>query len=347
MDATGISCVEKTTFRVQSLGQAAATKNKDQFANLFGIWGAHDHAIYVVGSEGKAIFFDGKSWVNQETSTQTTLTSVWGTSSSSVWAAGFLGTVLHYNGTTWQNVSPPDALYASNDGGIPNNDAGQLKKSNFWGCWATGTPPNEVVYVVGDKGTIFANAQGAWSKIPSGIQEDLMGVWGVNASQVFIVGDFGTILTGSNTLTKQQTGTSKPLRAVWGRNEKDVYAVGLMGTILHYNGAAWALIDGAPKQALRGIWGPPQDPTMTYLVGWEGTLLRMSGGPAFASGAAFTSFPCVTSKRLEGIWGTSGTGSSSSQPEVAVSKDSSTGSLLSASNTIFACGVSGTILVGP
>ena len=107
-------------------------------------------------------------------------------------------------------------------------------------------------------------------------------------------------------MTKMNTGVAKALRSVWGRRSNDVFAVGLDGVVLHYNGNGsnkWTNIEGAPPQVLRGIWGPRNDTRTTYLIGWDGVMLRMKGRHPW-SDVEFDSFNCVTRQRLEAIWGT-------------------------------------------
>jgi hypothetical protein len=46
-----------------------------------------------------------------------------------------------------------------------------------------------------------------------------------------------------------KTGTVPHLRAVWGSSESEVYAVGDDGTILHYDGSTWtAMYSGSTAQ---------------------------------------------------------------------------------------------------
>jgi hypothetical protein len=297
-------------------GDAAKIGDSGTLANLLGIWGASESEIYAVGSEGTVIFYDGQNWNKQATPTSAFLTAVWGTAANDVWAVGFDGTVIHYDGTGWFDHSPPLAVFHTADGGPPTGDAGDLLRRNLWGVWATGTPgTTNVLYAVGNDGAVihFDGNLKIWSdKIPvtadgapMRVQDDLNAVWGTGPNRVYIVGDFGTILEGGkNGLAVQNTGVTKDLHGVWGTSNNNVYAVGTGGTILH-RGGSWRRIEGAPKQVLRGIWGPSNNLRVTYIVGWDGTLLRMTGGPGFSQGANFDPFYCIVpGHRLEGIWGT-------------------------------------------
>jgi len=290
--------------------QVAAVGDAGELATLFGVWGASEKAVWAVGNHGMVMFYDGKQWTRQKTPTTETLTSVWGVTEKDVWAVGFAGTVIHFDGTQWQDHSPPLLVFHTADGGPPTGDAGALIRRNLWGVWATGQTATTALYAVGDNGTViyFDGALKLWSdKIPvtaNGnavkIQDQLNAVWGTGANSIYIVGNFGTVLEGSKAgLTLQLTGTTKDLNGVWGRGGGNVYAVGTNGTILHRSGG-WQEITGAPKQVLRGIWGPSNNSSITYIIGWDGTLLRMTG-----NGTQFDPYYCIIpGRRLEGIWGT-------------------------------------------
>jgi hypothetical protein len=54
----------------------------------------------------------------------------------------------------------------------------------------------------------------------------LHGIWGSSASDVFAVGEGGTILHyDGNNRSNMNSGTSLPLNAVWGNSASDVFAV--------------------------------------------------------------------------------------------------------------------------
>ena len=45
------------------------------------------------------------------------------------------------------------------------------------------------------------------------------------------------------------------LYGVWGSSGSDVFAVGDAGTILHYDGSAWTPMSSGTTDSLRGVWG--------------------------------------------------------------------------------------------
>ena len=63
--------------------------------------------------------------------------------------------------------------------------------------------------------------------------------------------------------------STKTLYAVWGTSPSDVYAVGNNGTILHFNGTDWSADTSNTTGQLLSIWG--SSPTNIYVVGNEET----------------------------------------------------------------------------
>jgi hypothetical protein len=190
--------------------------------------------------------------------------------------------------------------------------------------------------VVGDRGLVLRWAKNVWIAVNSGVEDDLFAVWG-SGSTAYVAGDFGTLLSGgASGLTKVNTGTARKLLSIWGRGGH-VYAAGVNGTLLHGSGTTWSAVEGPPKQVLRAMWGPEKDPSRLYIVGIDGTLLRLGGGPDFAS-PEVELFPCLTKNHLEGVWGyevpvTPGPGA----PDQGQGLE----------ERIWVVGVSGTVLLGP
>lgn len=45
------------------------------------------------------------------------------------------------------------------------------------------------------------------------------------------------------------------LRGVWGASGSDVFAVGEVGTIIHYDGSVWTSMDSGTTENLKAVWG--------------------------------------------------------------------------------------------
>lgn len=121
---------------------------------------------------------------------------------------------------------------------------------------------------------------GWWLPQSSGSTENLHAIWAANATNLWAVGDNGTILKGDGSgWTAQSSGTTENLRAVWGTSATSVWAVGDNGVILFFNGTAWAAQTSGTTQPLRGVWG--SSGTNVFAVGDGGTILRSTNGTAW------------------------------------------------------------------
>ena len=110
----------------------------------------------------------------------------------------------------------------------------------------------------------------------SGTTNWLNGVWGSSPSDVFAVGERGTILHyDGSAWSAMASGTSNRLNGVWGSSSSDVFAVGEPGTILHYDGSAWSAMTSGATRSLRGVWGSSSSDV--FVAGGYGTILYYNG----------------------------------------------------------------------
>jgi len=119
-----------------------------------------------------------------------------------------------------------------------------------------------------------------WSPRTSGTAADLHGAWGSSPSDLFVVGDAGTILHSSDgrSFVTQAAPVQLALRGVWGSGPSDVYAVGDAGTLLHYDGAAWSARGSGVRLDLFGVGGTSAGDV--YAVGAMGLILHSTDGGA-------------------------------------------------------------------
>jgi hypothetical protein len=95
-----------------------------------------------------------------------------------------------------------------------------------------------------------------WTIVPSGTTANLNAVWGSSGTDVFAVGDSGTILHYDGTSwTAMASGTSNKLNGVWGSSGSNIFAVGDSGTILFYNGGTWSQLASPTTYTLYGVGG--------------------------------------------------------------------------------------------
>jgi hypothetical protein len=84
---------------------------------------------------------------------------------------------------------------------------------------------------------------------------DLWAVWASGPSDVWAVGDGGTILHDDDAAWAHvESGTTANLRAVSGTGPADVWAVGEAGTILHETGSGWSSVASGTDQLLYAVW---------------------------------------------------------------------------------------------
>jgi hypothetical protein len=115
-----------------------------------------------------------------------------------------------------------------------------------------------------------------WYEMESGTTNNLNGVWGSSATDVFAVGSYGTILHyDGSSWSPMSSGTTNTLMDVWGSSATDVFAVGA-GTILHYDGSSWSIMSSGTTRHLYGVWG--SSATDVFAVGDYNTILHYNGG---------------------------------------------------------------------
>jgi len=199
------------------------------------------------------------------------------------------------SGTTTQSPSQGIATFA--DLSIDNAATGYTLvadaiSSDFTDTLPLGIPVTSNTF---DIITVSAN----WAAQSSGTSTTLFGVWGASGTDVFAVGDTGTILHYDGTRwTAQISGTAGALYAVWGTSGNDVFAVGGGGgPILHYNGVSWEAQTSGMTDSLYAIWGTSG--TNVFAVGYSGTILHYDG-------TGWTPQISETTSWLRGVWGAGG-----------------------------------------
>jgi hypothetical protein len=96
----------------------------------------------------------------------------------------------------------------------------------------------------------------AWRKQTSGTTQNLNGLWGSSASDLYAVGAGGAILhsRGDGQWSAQSSGTTMTLSAVWGSSAQDLYVVGAQ-TVLRSTGDGQWHSETAPGNAYEAVWG--------------------------------------------------------------------------------------------
>jgi cysteine-rich repeat protein len=104
----------------------------------------------------------------------------------------------------------------------------------------------------------------------------LQSVWGSGHTDVFAVGDDGTLLHyDGQSWQPMESPTGEELYGAWGSGHADVFAVGDDGTLLHYNGDSWARMGSGTANTLVAAWGPSAQET--FVVENNGNIYRRNG----------------------------------------------------------------------
>lgn len=169
------------------------------------VWGTGPSDVWAIGVSGSVLRFDGTSWTVQTTFTSR-LNGVWAAAPNEVWVAAFGGAVHVFDGNQWRERGGGSggenmAIHGSGvGGGVWATGFGGLVSWNGvdWqnrgptggnALWSFGP----VAWQVGDGGAI-TKADGGLIDYESGCANRLQGVFFLDGSRGWAVGDQGTIL---------------------------------------------------------------------------------------------------------------------------------------------------------
>jgi hypothetical protein len=143
--------------------------------DLFGVAGSRDE-VWAVGQMGGVfrITAGRPGWDKVDVGTMNPLYGVWVRSATDVWATGERAS-FHYDGRTWSSVAgAPDTTFSVWASGVDD-------------AWAVGSPAPPRSPIARYDGL-------AWSSVPSPVATTLNSVRGISPSQVWAVGNGGTVL---------------------------------------------------------------------------------------------------------------------------------------------------------
>ncbi|HMA17380.1 MAG TPA: hypothetical protein VKS03_02985 [Thermoanaerobaculia bacterium] len=229
-----------------------------RLTHFSGVWGSSASDVFVVGSRGIILHFDGARWARQKSGTGKNLAAVWAISGTDAFAVGLDGVILHFDRRGWktERSGTSKSLLA------------------IWGASASD------VFAVGRGGTILHFDGRRWTPQASPTRYDLSAIWGSSATDVFAAGDHGTILRFDGTRWTQPVpsfGYHWRFTALGGTSAANVYASGsrrpsgqlsekvLEGIVLRFDGRSWMPVQGADSQVIEGVWA--QSPREVYFSG--------------------------------------------------------------------------------
>jgi len=93
--------------RLQGTGHFGTTALACASGDLHGVWGTAPNDVFMVGSAGTIVHWDGAGCSRMVSPTTADLFDVAGFGPNDVYAVGAGGTILHYDGASWQSVASP------------------------------------------------------------------------------------------------------------------------------------------------------------------------------------------------------------------------------------------------
>lgn len=128
-------------------------------------------------------------------------------------------------------------------------------------------------YVVGGHGRIFLYKGGAFSQLPSVVDEPLHDLIGFPDQSLFVVGGHGIVIHyDGQSWALLGAATDRTLKAIWGSDPDDLHAVGRHRIVSYYQGV-WH--EQKVSQALNDVCG--NGPDNVWAVGDLGALLQYDG----------------------------------------------------------------------
>ncbi len=163
----------------------------------------------------------------------------------------------------------------------------RAQAASTWRVLADSRPFNSVWMASTTEGWAVATGGGicrtmdggqTWDMVESGVTATLRGVWGTSMSNVWVVGDDGTILQWNGIAWDAVTsGVSVSLQAIHGNSADNILVVGLNATALRWNGTAWAPenLPNGVNDDLFGVWMAVGGAAVA--VGERGRTFRFNG----------------------------------------------------------------------
>lgn len=202
----------------------------NQRANLWGVHGSSEKAIFAVG-EGKILKYDGTNWTEDYSSSYSmNMRTVWCHTTGDCWAAGETGTIRKRSASS---------TYAS---WSTQTSTAKQTLNALWGL------SDKEIYAVGNQGTIVKYNGSQWATIPSPTTSHLISIYGTSSTDIWAAGFDGTILHYDGTkIEKVEANSSNYFYGVLANSASDVFAVSHpmfapQDGIMHFDGKAWTKI---------------------------------------------------------------------------------------------------------
>ena len=215
-----------------------------------------------------------------------------------IWAVGSVGTVVHWDGTAWRKVDLGSAATTR----------------DLFDVWASG--PNDVWIVGASTSLYYALALHwngtAWTSTNIAANQDLNGIHGLSANEVYAVGDNDPIIGGPGELWKwngsqwsrMSNSQNGQLWRVWAVSSTEIWIAGFGATLIRHSGSSANFVSlssiGAGSSDFRHLWGTGSN--NLFLVGENGFA-------AYYNGSMWSRMTqSATTSTLYAVQGTTATG---------------------------------------
>mgnify|MGYP001255768820 CR=1 FL=1 len=216
--------------------------------------------LYVVTTEGETWEYHNDTWTNIPVDVdEEDLNGIWGSGTGAglkMVAVGNGGTILEWSIAegTWEVTQDGTTNFSAVDG--PLSSVNDLIAVGGAGAWS--------------------NASGTWSSSQSSAGYKFSDVW-YDGTTAVAVGDDGLVgtYTAGGEWSFEDSATDVNLYGVSGTNSSDIWAVGQEGTVIHWNGTTWQEIEMETQANLWSVWSPTAN--VAYVVGANGEAYRIQG----------------------------------------------------------------------
>jgi len=237
------------------------TSNTNQ--NLYSVWGSSATAVWAVGAQGVAVFYNGTQWVVKSPPSLATLYSVHGTAANNVFAAGNSGKIYKWDGTAWSVAAtlPCGVLQA----GVFVDGPDTLWVGGSTGSYFTSLYRVEsgIVTLVGSAYESFDNGGGAavWANSPTDVWVDIQdgypahydgtmvtnntsatingdAIWASSATNVLIGGRTFIQQWNGSSFTSIATGLTANLGGLSGTSATWVFGAVADGSVITFDGSS-------------------------------------------------------------------------------------------------------------
>jgi hypothetical protein len=255
---------------------------------LRAIWGADSAHIFIVGDDGRLLFYNGTGstgWTQfAKPNGDPPFRGVWGTSATNVFACATNGAIYQYNGTAWTAMTSPIT-----------SELDAINGSSATNIWA-----------VGDSGKALKYNGTAWDTVARVTYYNLHGVTAA-ASPVWAVGDMGTLVSYTGTTGTMSSQSGNPITHLWASGPTDIWA-STYSAILHYNGTSWSTALFLTKTTNPAGTAAPD--TLINVIGFGGAAdtnihaLGQNGTVAIWNGTSFDTVQQQLGTGWNAEWGT-------------------------------------------